>query len=127
MNVQLLPTALDDVAFLRACGFRGRGLLLGSAVGRCALVERLLPVGFAAGDGGEAAGVGAAVYGERLLGAFTCRCRPRAADWLAGLLVLAVSAGELRPFACGFDRARRRARLLPLAEETGTGGEAWPS
>ncbi len=122
MNLQLLPGALEDIAALRACGFRGSGLLLGSAVGRCALVERLLPLGIAGGED-ETAG---AVYGERLLGAFTCRLRPRAGDWLAGLLVLAISDEKLRPFACVFDRARRRPRLLPL-EEAATGGEAWPS
>ncbi len=43
MNVQLLPAALEDIAVLRAAGYRGTGFLLGTEMGRFALVERLLP------------------------------------------------------------------------------------
>lgn len=127
MNVQLLPEALDDVAFLRGCGYRGGGLLLGAEIGRWSLVERLLPLDFAAGrNDGATFAAAADRYGERLLGAFFCRRRPQAADWLGGQLVLAFGAGGIRPFTCEFAGKGKKARLLPLAEDAGRQEDAWP-
>ncbi len=125
MNVQLLPAALEDIAVLRAAGYRGTGFLLGTGMGRFVLVERLLPLEIdPRRDRGGACAAAFQRYGERLLGAFFCRRRPRALEWLVGDLVLAVSAGELRAFLCELDARTRKPRLAALAEDEEA---TWPS
>lgn len=118
MNVQLLPAALEDIAVLRASGYRGAGFLLGTAIGRSILVERLLPLDF--GRAGSAAAHAAACqqYGERLQGTFFCRKPPIAREWSIGRLVLAVRLRDMQAFTCEFDPCGKKARLAPLLEET---------
>ncbi len=125
MNVQLLPAALEDVAVLRAAGYRGTGFLLGTEMGRFVLVERLLPLEIdPRRDRGAACAAAFQRYCERLLGAFFCRRRPRALEWLVGDLVLVVGARQLQAFSCDLDARTRAPRLAPLLE----GEEAtWPS
>lgn len=124
MNVQLLPAALEDIAVLRAAGFRGAGFLLGTEIGRFTLVERLLPLDFDRRRAGAVCGAAQQRYGERLLGAFFCRRTPLALDWLVGGLVLAVRPGQLAAFTCEFAARGGKARLAPLLEDKeGT----WPS
>jgi hypothetical protein len=119
MNVQLLPAALEDIAVLRAAGYRGAGFLLGTRIGLAILVERLLPldIGSAGNDAAHAAAC--RQYGERLQGAFFCRKPPRALEWFIGCLILAVRLREIQAFTCEFDPAVKKALLAPLAEETG--------
>jgi hypothetical protein len=120
MNVQLLPGALADVQVLRASGFRGSGLLLGTEMGRVALVERLLPLDVGAGKRGSAALAAAcATYGERLQGVFFCRRPPLALAACVGDLVLAIRRREIAAFTCEFAAAAGggRARLEPLLED----------
>jgi hypothetical protein len=125
MNVQLLPAALADVAVLRGSGYRGSGFLLGAAIGRFVLVEKLLPLDFDPRSGGDAACAAAfREYGERLQGVFFCRRRPIALDWSVGDLVLALRQKDIQAFTCEFDSSRRRVRLAPLLEET---EERWQS
>lgn len=125
MNVQLLPAALEDIAVLRAAGYRGTGFLLGAEMGRTFLVERLLPLEIdPRRDRGAACAAAFRRYGERLLGAFFCRRRPRALEWLVGDLVLAVSARQLQAFTCELDARTRKPLLAALFE--GTEG-TWPS
>lgn len=124
MNVQLLPAALDDIAVLRAAGFRGTGLLLGTEIGRFVLVERLLPLDLAPRQGGGPLAAACARYGDRLLGVFFCRRPPVALDPCIGGLVLKVGSGEIQAFTCGFDASRKRARLAPLPEDAEA---TWPS
>ena len=125
MNVQLLPAALEDIAVLRAAGYRGTGFLLGTEMGRLVLVERLLPLEIdPRRDRGAACAAAFQHYGERLLGAFFCRRRPRALEWLAGDLVLAVSARQLQAFSCELDARTQRPRLAPLLEDAEA---TWPS
>ena len=118
MNVQLLPAALEEIAVLRASGYRGAGFLLGSKIGRFTLVERLLPLDFDARGSGAATAAACEQYGERLLGVFFCRKRPFARDWFIGDLVLAVSPRQLELRTCAAD-AVRRARLEPVPEDVG--------
>jgi len=118
MNVQLLPPALEEIAFLRASGYRGTGFLLGTEIGRFALVERLLPFDFDARGSDAATAAACAQYGERLLGVFFCRRRPFARDWFIGDLVLAVTMRQLEIFTCVV-AADQRARLEPIAEAAG--------
>ncbi len=119
MNVQLLPTALEDIAVLRASGYRGAGFLLGTGIGRSILVERLLPLDFGTAGSDAVHAAACRQYGERLQGTFFCRKPPRAREWSIGGLVLAVRLREIRAFTCEFDPAVKKARLAPLAEETG--------
>jgi hypothetical protein len=126
MNVQLLPGALKEIDALLAAGYRGAGFLLGTAIGRFVLVERLLPLDFDSRGGGE--GVCGPVfekYGEGMQGVFFCRRRPFAADWLIGDLVLDVRPGRIAVLTCEFPtggRGRRRARLVPLLEDADAEG-----
>ena len=116
MNVQLLPGALEEIAVLRASGYRGAGFLLGSEIGRFTLVERLLPLDFAARGSGAPYAAACEKYGERLLGVFFCRKRPFARDWFIGDLVLAVGPSQLELFTCTAGAAGPRARLEPVLE-----------
>lgn len=116
MNVQLLPAALEDIAVLRASGYRGTGFLLGAEIGHFALVERLLPLAFDARGSGAAYAAACEKFGERLLGVFFCRQRPFPSDWFIGDLLLAVGPQQLRPLACVPAAAGPRARLSLLAE-----------
>ncbi|MCU0237408.1 MAG: hypothetical protein MUC72_10030 [Acidobacteria bacterium] len=116
MNVQLLPAALEEIAVLRASGYRGAGFLLGAEIGRYTLVERLLPLAFDARGSGAAYAAACEKFGERLLGVFFCRLRPLARDWFIGDLVLAVGPRQLRPLICVPAAAGPRARLSPLLE-----------
>lgn len=100
MNVQLLPAALEEIAVLRRSGYRGSGILLGSEIGRFALVERLLPLDFDRKSAGAVCGAAFEKYAERLLGVFFCRKPPFALDGFIGDLVLAVRAGEVAVFTC---------------------------
>jgi hypothetical protein len=100
MNVQLLPAALEEISVLRRSGYRGAGFLLGTEIGRFALVERLLPLDFDRRSAGAACGAAFEKYAERLLGVFFCRKPPFALDWFIGDLVLAVRAGEVAVFTC---------------------------
>lgn len=100
MNLQLLPAALEDIAVLRRSGYRGAGFLLGTVIGRFALVERLLPLDFGRSSAGTVCGAAFEKYADRLLGAFFCRKPPFALDWFIGDLVLAVRAGEVAVFTC---------------------------
>lgn len=125
MNVQLLPAALEDIAVLRAAGYRGAGFLLGAEMGRFVLVERLLPLEIdPRRDKGAACAAAFRRYGERLLGAFFCRRPPLALEWLVGDLVLAVSARQLRAFSCELDARTRKPLLAPLPEDAEA---TWPS
>lgn len=119
MNVQLLPAALEDIAALRASGYRGAGFLLGTAIGRSILVERLLPLDFHRAGCDAAHAAAWRQYGERLQGAFFCRRPPIALEWSVGDLILAVRLREIQAFTCEFDPAGKKARLAPLPEETG--------
>ena len=122
MNVQLLPGALKEIEVLRAAGYRGAGFLLGTGIGRFALVERLLPMDFDRGNGGRVYDSVCAGYQERLLGVFFCRKAPFALDGFLEDLVLDVRPGELRAFTCEFSPRKRKARLVPLPEG---GEETW--
>ena len=124
MNVQLLPAAREEIEVLRASGYRGVGFLLGSTIGRFALVERLLPLDFGRRGSDAVFTAASRKYGERLLGAFFCRKPPFALDWLVGDLVLAVRPGQVQAFTCEFDNARRKARLAPLLEDAEA---TWPN
>jgi hypothetical protein len=115
MNVQLLPAALEEIAVLRRAGYRGAGLLLGTEIGRFALVERLLPLDFDRKSAGLAYGPACESYAERLLGVFFCRKPPFASDWFIGDLVLAVRPSQLELLFCAAG-ADGRARLEPLLE-----------
>lgn len=119
MNVQLLPAALKEIAVLRAAGHRGAGFLLGTTIGRFALVERLLPMDFDRKNGGRIYDSVCAGYQERLLGVFFCRRPPFALDCFLEDLVLAVRPGQIEVFTCEFSQSGRKARLVPLPE----GGE----
>jgi hypothetical protein len=114
MNVQLLPAALVEITVLRRSGYRGAGFLLGTEIGRLALVERLLPLDFDRKSAGAACGAAFEKYAERLLGAFFCRKPPFALDWFIGDLVLAVRPRQLEVFTCaaGSD-GRARLEMLP--------------
>jgi len=125
MNVQLLPAALEEIAFLRASGYRGTGFLLGTEIGRFALVERLLPFNFDARGSSAATSAACGQYGERLLGVFFCRRPPFARDWFIGDLVLAVTMRQLQVFTC-CAAADNRARLEAIVEAA-DGEGAWPS
>lgn len=125
MNVQLLPAALEEIAFLRASRYRGTGFLLGTEIGRFALVERLLPFDFDARASGAATAAACAQYGERLLGVFFCCRRPFARDWFIGDLALAVTMRQLEVFTCRA-AAGHRARWEPILEAA-DGEGAWPS
>jgi hypothetical protein len=122
MNVQLLPGALKETRVLLEAGYRGAGFLLGTAIGRFVLVERLLPLDFDPRQGRND-GVYAAVFrqfAEELLGVFFCRRRPLAADWLVGDLVLDLRPGRIAALTCEFSAAGRtapKARLVPLTED----------
>jgi hypothetical protein len=120
MNVQLLPGALADVALLRASGYRGAGLLLGTEMGRVVLVERLLPLDIGSDrSGGGALAAACGAYGERLQGVFFCRRPPVALAACVGDLVLAIRRREIAAFTCEFAASRSggRARLAPLLED----------
>jgi hypothetical protein len=119
MNVQLLPATLEDIEVLRASGYRGSGFLLGTAIGRSILVERLLPLDFGRAGGDAAHAAACRQYGERLQGAFFCRKPPIALEWSIGDIVLAVRLKDIQAFTCEFDPSAKRARLAPLLEETG--------
>ena len=119
MNVQVTPAVLEEIAVLRASRYRGAGFLLGAAIGRFVLLERLLPLDFDRRGGDAVYGPVCQAYGQRLLGVFFCRKPPFAMDWLIGDLVLAVRPGQLELFTCEFSvggRSGRRARLAPLTE-----------
>lgn len=124
MNVQLLPAALEDIAVLRASGYRGAGFLLGTCIGRSILVERLLPLDFSRADSNAAYTAACRQYGERLQGAFFCRKRPLALEWSIGDLILAVRLKEVQAFTCEFDPVSKKAQLalLPEAAEA-----EWPN
>ncbi|MBN2345691.1 MAG: hypothetical protein JXO51_04810 [Candidatus Aminicenantes bacterium] len=117
MNVQLAPAALEEIAVLRACGYRGAGFLLGSAVGRFLLVERLLALDFDGGNGDRVYGAVAGACRERLQGVFFCRKPPFVLDWFIGDLVLLIRPKQILPFTCEFYATGRKARLRPLPEE----------
>lgn len=124
MYVQLLPAALDDIAVLRACGFRGAGLLLGSEIGRMVLIERLLPLDFDRRRANAVYGAAHEKYKEKLRGVFFCRKPPFAADGFIGDLALAIRAMAIQPFTCEFAAAKKKAQLIPLPEDAEA---AWPS
>jgi hypothetical protein len=117
MNVQLLPAALEEIAMLRRSGYRGAGFLLGTEIGRFALVERLLPLDFDRRSAGAVCGAAFEKYAERLLGVFFCRKPPFVLDWFIGDLVLAVRPGEVEVFTCAAGSAGR-AVLAMLPEDT---------
>jgi len=117
MNVQLLPAALKEIEVLMATGYRGAGFLLGTAIGRFVLVERLLPLDFDRRSGDGVYGPVFEKYGEGLQGVFFCRRRPFALDWFIGDLVLAVRPGQIEVLTCEFSAGDRRARLVPLPED----------
>jgi len=117
MNVQLLPAALEEIEVLRAAGYRGAGFLLGTAIGRFVLIERLLPLDFDRKSGDAVYGAVSGKYRQRLQGVFFCRKPPFALDWFVGDLVLAVGPRQLGWLTCGFSASRRRARLAPLLED----------
>ncbi len=116
MNVQLLPAALKEIEVLRKAGYRGAGFLLGTTIGRFALVERLLPLDFDRRSGCRVYDSVCAGYQERLLGVFFCRKPPFALDCFLEDLVLAVRPGQLEAFTCEFSPGERKARLAPLPE-----------
>ncbi len=119
MNVQLLPAALEDIAVLRASGYRGAGFLLGTEIGRSILIERLLPLDFGRAGGDAAHAAAFRQYEGRLQGEFFCRKPPVALEWSIGDLILAVGLKEIRAFTCEFDPSRKKAHLAPLLEEAG--------
>ena len=96
-------------------GYRGAGLLLGTEIGRFALVERLLPLDFDRQSAGIACGTAFENYAERMLGVFFCRKPPFASAWFIGDLVLAVRPSRLELLTCAAG-ADGRARLEPLLE-----------
>jgi hypothetical protein len=119
MNVQLLPAALKEIEVLRATGYRGAGFLLGTAIGRCTLVEQLLPMDFDRKNGKRIYDAVCAGYQERLLGVFFCGRPPFALDCFLEDLVLVMRRGQVEALACEFSESERKARLVPLRE----GGE----
>jgi hypothetical protein len=117
MNVQITPAGMEEIALLRASGYRGAGFLLGSSIGRFVLLERLLPLDFDSRGGNAVCGSVYSAYGQRLQGTFFCRKPPFALDWFIGDLVLVVRPGQIAVLTCELPAGERKARFVPLLED----------
>jgi hypothetical protein len=123
MKVQLTPSALGEVAVLRASGYRGAGFLIGAVIGRFTIIERLLPLDFGPGNADRVCHSIASHYQERLCGVFFCRRRPLVLEWFLNGLVMSIGGDRIGLSRCEMPRGRRQAALVPLIEDA---GERWP-
>jgi len=117
MNVQVTPAALEEIAVMRAAGYRGTGFLLGTTIGRFVLIEQLLALDFNRKNGSTVYGTVCENYQQRLQGVFFCRKRLFALDWFLHDLVMAIGRDQVQMFTCEFSVSERKAHLVPLLEE----------
>lgn len=124
MKVQLTPAALRDLALLRKVGAKGAGFLLGSAMGRFIIVERLLALDFDRTSGDGVYRSVSETYGQGLQGVFFYRRRPFALDCFLQDLVAVIDDRQIEIRRCEFSAAKRKSVLLPVPEDK---EEKWES
>jgi hypothetical protein len=124
MKVQLTPAALREISVLRTSGYKGAGFLLGSTIGRFAIVDQLLPLDFNRDNGDAIYRSVCASYQQRLQGVFFCRRRAFVLDWFVHDLVMVIGSTQIEIRGCEFSSSKRKTVLVPVWEDK---EEPWPN
>jgi len=124
MKVQLTPAVLQEIAVLRAAGYKGTGFLLGNTIGHFVIIEQLLPLDFMRDNGDDVYRSVCASYQQRLQGVFFCRRRPFVLDWFLHDLVMVIGADQIEIRGCEFSDQKQKTVLIPLWEDK---EEKWPN
>jgi len=123
MKLQLTPAVLREISVLRSSGYKGTGFLLGSAIGRFFIIERLLALDFSRDNGDAVYRAVCASYRQQLQGVFFCRRRAFALDWFLHDLVMVIGSDQIGIRGCEFSAPKRKTVLVPFWEDE---EEKWP-